>query len=169
MAGKMSAALGILYVAVQIFAGVIAAFSFTLLYDNGKGVRTYIFLLSTEVGPTLTPPKIFSSRSRSLSQAVLLSLIFFLEKHRFQRHARTDYVHIEREREKREIQSAPNEAHNFNAMHALTIHLYTYIIYIYTEIQFGPNEKHKFNATHALICEFLYTFMLVFTGVYNTA
>jgi hypothetical protein len=38
MAGKMSAALGILYVAVQIFAGVIAAFSFTLLYDNGKGV-----------------------------------------------------------------------------------------------------------------------------------
>ena len=34
--GKMKAPLGLLYVAVQILAGIVATFSFTLLYKNGK-------------------------------------------------------------------------------------------------------------------------------------
>ena len=37
--GKLEAPLGLLYVAVQILAGIVATFSFTLLYKNGKGVR----------------------------------------------------------------------------------------------------------------------------------
>ena len=37
--GKMKAPLALLYVAVQILAGIVATFSFTLLYKNGKGVQ----------------------------------------------------------------------------------------------------------------------------------
>jgi glycerol uptake facilitator-like aquaporin len=36
---KIEAPLGLLYVAVQILAGIVATFSFTLLYTNGKEGR----------------------------------------------------------------------------------------------------------------------------------